>query len=146
LSSYPPSKTHCPNEWESKCYNYTSCDGDLLRGFDFKFKDAKVELRRHLQAYNPFDDRTDDIGTVELASRHNFGAGFNVGVQWWPCDRMRYGATYRSEVAIDYDAPANFTRRATGNPTFDALVAAGWEDKFIAKAGENQAWDSYLNT
>lgn len=87
---------------------------------------SKVELRRHLQAYNPFDDRTDDIGTVDLASRHNFGAGFNLGVQWWPCDRMRYGATYRSQVAIDYDGDASFTQRATGNPTFDALVAASF--------------------
>lgn len=87
---------------------------------------SKVELRRTLQAYNPLDDRTDDVGTVELPSDQKFGAGFNVGIQWWPCERMRYGATYRSKVSIDYDGEADFTQLPTGNPVFDGIVAAGF--------------------
>jgi long-chain fatty acid transport protein len=85
---------------------------------------STVELRRHLQAFNPIDNETEDIGTVELDSHPGFGAGFNAGIQWWPDDRWRLGATYRSEVDIDYEGPAVFTQLPTGNPAFDAIVAA----------------------
>ncbi len=105
---------------------------------------SKVELRRHLQAYNPFDDRTDDIGTVALASRRNFGAGFNLGVQWWPCDRMRWGAAYRGAVHVDYDGDAEFRQRPTGNPTFDAVVAASFPpDQRVDTAVEFPAQASF---
>ena len=87
---------------------------------------SNVELRRHLQAYNPLDDRTDDIGKVALESETNFGAGFNLGVQWWPSEKMRWGATWRSKVDIDYEGTADFTQLPTGNPTFDAIVAASF--------------------
>ena len=87
---------------------------------------SRVELSRTLQAYNPLDDRTDDIGTVDLSSHTNFGAGFNAGIQWWPCERMRYGLTYRSKVDVDYDGSADFTQTPTGNPVFDGIVAASF--------------------
>lgn len=87
---------------------------------------STVELRRHLQAYNPFDDRTDDIGRLALESDRGFGAGFNAGVQWWPSTTMRWGATYRSKVDIDYEGDADFTQVSSGNPVFDAAVAASF--------------------
>ena len=88
---------------------------------------SKVELQRYLQAYNPIDDRTDDIGTIELESATNSGVGYNAGVQWWPGDaRWKLGATYRSQVRIDYWGAADFEQIATGTPAFDAIVAAGF--------------------
>ena len=87
---------------------------------------STVELHRHLQAYNPFDDRTDDIGRLELDSDTGTGMGFNAGVQFWPDDRMRFGATWRGKVDIDYDGNADFTQLPTGNPTFDGIVAASF--------------------
>lgn len=85
---------------------------------------STVELRRHLQAYNPLDDVTEDIGTVALESDNGFGAGFNAGVQWWPADGIwRLGATYRSKVDIDYEGAADFDQTPTGNAVFDAIVA-----------------------
>ena len=87
---------------------------------------STVELRRGLQAYNPIDDRTDDIGRVVLESDRGFGAGFNAGVQWWPSERMRWGLTYRGRVDIDYEGSADFTQVSSGNPAFDAAVAASF--------------------
>jgi long-chain fatty acid transport protein len=85
---------------------------------------STVGLSRYLQAYNPIDDETEDIGTLDLDSHTGFGAGYNVGLQWWPGERMRYGLTWRSEVEIDYDGQADFTQLPSGNPTFDGIVAA----------------------
>jgi long-chain fatty acid transport protein len=87
---------------------------------------SHVELRRHLSAFNPLDNRTEDIGDVVLESEAGTGIGFNAGLQWWPAERAKFGITYRSEVDIDYSGPASFTQRPTGNPTFDAIVAASF--------------------
>jgi long-chain fatty acid transport protein len=86
---------------------------------------SNVELERHLAAYNPFDDRTEDVGTVKLASETGDGFGVNAGVQWWP-GRWRAGATYRGGVNIEYGGSADFEQRSTGNPTFDAIVASSF--------------------
>jgi len=88
---------------------------------------STIELHRYLEAYNPLDDRTDDIGKVELESHNGFGAGYNVGLQWWPGDASwMLGATWRSAVDIDYEGTADFTQIPTGNPTFDAIVAGSF--------------------
>jgi long-chain fatty acid transport protein len=85
---------------------------------------SRVELARHLAAYNPFDDRTEDIGEVRLTSDWSLGAGWQLGAQFRPAGRWQLGATYRSRVTIDYEGDADFTQRNTGNPLFDAAVAA----------------------
>ncbi len=85
---------------------------------------SQVRFQRHLPAYDPFVDETVDVGTLDLASEHNFGAGFNAGLQWGPASRFRFGATYRSKVTIHYRGRADFTQRATGDAPFDAAVFA----------------------
>lgn len=85
---------------------------------------STVRFQRHLPAYNPLMDETVDIGTLDLKSERNFGAGFNAGVQWWPASRFKLGATWRSKVTIRYRGLADFTQRATGDPLFDAAVFA----------------------
>ena len=98
---------------------------DLRIGLGGSVVISKVELDRHIAAYNPFDDRTEDVGTVALESETGTGVGLNAGVQWWP-GRWRVGATYRGAVPIDYEGGANFEQRSTGNPTFDAVVASSF--------------------
>jgi long-chain fatty acid transport protein len=93
-------------------------------GVNLVFSD--VELRRHMQVFNPAADQTVDIGKVSLESERNFGYGFNGGVQWWPSDRMRWGLTWRGAVDIDYVGNADFTQLPTGDPAFDQAVAAGF--------------------
>ena len=85
---------------------------------------SKVELERHLPAFNPFIGQTVDIGTAALESQTDFGAGWNAGIQWQPAVKFRVGACYRSKVQVDYKGNADFTRRDTGDPQFDAIVAA----------------------
>ena len=87
---------------------------------------STVELQRHFQAYNPLDDRTDDVGEVVIDSDTGTGVGFNLGAQWWPNEKMRFGATWRSKITVDYEGPADFTQIPTGNPTFDGIVAASF--------------------
>ena len=87
---------------------------------------SKVELVRHIPAYDPFINQTVDVGTVWLESEHNFGAGFNAGAQWWPSSRVKLGATWRGRVNVDYAGLADFTRRDTGDPSFDSIVAASF--------------------
>jgi long-chain fatty acid transport protein len=85
---------------------------------------SSVQLNRHLAAFNPLAGRMEDIGEVGLESESDFGAGVNAGVQWWPAGKLRLGATYRGEVTIDHRGRADFQQRATGDPVFDAAVAA----------------------
>ena len=85
---------------------------------------SKVELERHLSAFNPFQGQTADIGTVALESETNFDTGVNAGIHWAPGGKFAIGATYRSKVVVHYDGRADFTRRDTGDPAFDAVVAA----------------------
>jgi len=85
---------------------------------------SKVELERHIPAFDPFIGQTVDVGTAALESETNFGAGWNAGIQWQPAEKLRVGASYRSEVSIDYHGSADFTRRDTGDPQFDPIVAA----------------------
>lgn len=87
---------------------------------------SNVQLQRHIPAYDPFLNRTVDVGTVMLESKTGFGAGFNLGAQWWPPGRFKLGATYRGRVNIDYSGMADFTRRVTGDPAFDPIVAASF--------------------
>jgi long-chain fatty acid transport protein len=47
-----------------------------------------------------------------------------VGVLWKPIPAIGVGASYRSKITVDYGGTATITPRPTGNPVFDALVAA----------------------
>lgn len=96
---------------------------------------SRVELQRHLPAFDPFISQTVDVGTIDLKSEHNFGAGVNAGIQWWPTSRFKLGATWRSKVVVHYRGLADFTRRDTGDPPFDAIVAATFPpDQGVATA------------
>lgn len=85
---------------------------------------SKVELERHLSAFDPFIGQTVDIGTVALESATSFDTGVNFGLHYLAGERFAFGASYRSKVALHYEGHADFTRTDTGDPAFDPIVAA----------------------
>lgn len=67
-----------------------------------------------------------NVADVKLEAKNKPGYGFNAATLWAPSDSWKFGAYYRSKVDVEIDdGEATFTQILTGNPTFDAAVAAG---------------------
>ena len=68
-----------------------------------------------------------DVAHIKLTSdlQDNHGWGWNAGILWKPVPTFSLGAAYRSSITVDYKGEGRFTQRLTGNPAFDAAVAAG---------------------
>ena len=96
----------------------------LAVGADYRL--SKVMLERNQPAINPFTQSVVDVAHVKLDSElvDNSGWGWNAGLLWKPTTMFSVGAAYRSGIEIDYEGEARFTQRPTGNPAFDAAVAA----------------------
>ena len=113
-----------------------------------EYRLSKVMLERNEPAYNPFSQSFVDVAHVKLKSGTEHGWGWNAGFLWKPSPSFSLGASYRAKMTIDYDTHANFTQRLTGNPVFDAGVAASLPDspraqasvKFPAIADFGVAW------
>jgi long-chain fatty acid transport protein len=90
------------------------------------WRHSKVSLERNRAAINPFTQSVVDVAHIKLDSElaDNDGWGWNAGVLWKPTGVLSFGAAYRSAIEIDYEGTARFTQRPTGNPAFDAAVAA----------------------
>lgn len=66
-----------------------------------------------------------DVARSELNADFTPGYGWNAALSFVPAERWKLGAFYRSKVIVDVDdGTADFTQIPTGNPTFDAGVAA----------------------
>ena len=86
---------------------------------------AKVELRRHILVPEPGGGGAQvDVADAKLESGFTPGLGWNAGVSVTPDERVRLGATYRSQVIVKPDGDATFRQILTGNPALDAQVAA----------------------
>jgi long-chain fatty acid transport protein len=96
----------------------------LAVGADYRL--SKVTLERNRAAINPFTQSVVDVAHIKLDSdlQDNHGWGWNAGFLWKPVNSFSVGATYRSKIKVDYDGTGKFTQRLTGNPAFDAAVAA----------------------
>jgi long-chain fatty acid transport protein len=97
----------------------------LAVGADYRI--SKVTLEQNSGRINPFTQSFVDVAHVKLDSElvDNSGWGWNAGVLWKPVPLLSLGASYRSAIDVDYEGEAKFTQRPTGNPAFDAAVAAG---------------------
>lgn len=93
-------------------------------GADYRF--SKVMLERNSAAVNPFTFSVVDIAHVKLNTKltDNHAWGWNAGIMVKPIPQISLGAAYRSKMKISYDGTATFQQRLTGNPAFDAAVAA----------------------
>jgi len=86
---------------------------------------SKVELNRHIPAINPFTLMPADVGRLKLESDYAKDSyGFNIGILHRWNESFSWGISYRSEIKADYEGDARITQISTGNPVFDALVAA----------------------
>ena len=96
----------------------------IAAGVDYRF--SKVQLERNRPAINPFTQSVVDVAHIKLDSEmtDNTGWGWNAGLMWKPVGMVSVGAAYRSSIEIDYEGQGTFTQRLTGNPAFDAAVAA----------------------
>ena len=101
-------------------------DGRFAVGGGVEYRRARVILTQNipLPFLNPFTGRVSDVGNARLASDYGSDIGYNVGILFKPSDRLRFGASYRSEMDIDLDGEADFTQISTGFPQLDAGVAA----------------------
>jgi long-chain fatty acid transport protein len=93
-------------------------------GGDYRL--SSVLLERNRPAINPFTQSVVDVAHIKLDSDlvDNHGWGWNAGFLWKPITAFSLGASYRSKIKVDYEGTGKFTQRPTGNPAFDAAVAA----------------------
>jgi len=94
--------------------------------FGADYRVSKVQLERNQAGTNPFTQSIVDVAHVKLNSdvQDNHGWGWNAGIMFRPMPQFSFGAAYRSKIKMDYEGRATFEQRLTGNPVFDAAVAA----------------------
>ena len=129
-----------PNTWSGRFISQNAVikSSDINANFSYRllpelsiaagavFRFSKIQLERDEAAINPFTNSVADVAHIKLNSDllSNHGWGWNAALMFKPVDMLSLGVSYRSKVKINYDATANFTQRLTGNPAFDAAVAA----------------------
>ncbi|HVG25936.1 MAG TPA: outer membrane protein transport protein [Thermoanaerobaculia bacterium] len=104
---------------------WQSTNGHIAVGAGVEYRRARVILNQNiaLPFLNPFTGRVTDVGNARLASDYGSDIGWNVGVLFKPSDRLRFGASYRTDMDIELDGDADFTQISTGNAQLDAAVA-----------------------
>lgn len=104
---------------------WQTTDGRFAVGGGVEYRRARVILSQNipLPFPNPFTGRITDIGNARLASDYGDDIGWNLGVLFKASDRIRFGASYRSDMDIDLEGRADFTQISTGSAQLDAVVA-----------------------
>ena len=103
---------------------WQSSSGVFAFGVGADYRRSHITLNRNNGIYNPFSQRIADVANAFLDSDWNSAWGYNVGVLFKP-GVWRIGASYRSDMTIDYTGTATITQISTGNPQVDAIVKAG---------------------
>jgi long-chain fatty acid transport protein len=85
----------------------------ILRRINDALAPALAKLQRASQLLQPGPE-----GKVEMSDVYDFQFNFNAGILIEPCERWRFGITYRSEV--DFDMQGDFSVKDTP-PIFRAL-------------------------
>jgi long-chain fatty acid transport protein len=97
-------------------------DGRFAVGGGIEYRRARVTLNRNNGTLNPFNGRIVDVANVYLSSDWESSTGWNVGVLFKPSPKWRFGASYRSDMDIDFGGDATFAQIPTGNAQLDAIV------------------------
>lgn len=84
---------------------------------------TNVTLERDVPAIDPFTFETVNVAKVKLRSNTDNGWGGDIGILW-KNDVWSVGATYRSQITVNYSGNAILFPRSSGDPAFDAIVAA----------------------
>jgi long-chain fatty acid transport protein len=86
---------------------------------------TKVRLQNRILAPIPGGGGQQvDVAEATLESDLKTGLGWNAGLSLAPVERWRFGATYRSKIVAKPEGDATFRQIPTGDPAFDAAVAA----------------------
>jgi len=92
-------------------------------GADLMF--AKVKLQNRQQAVVPGGGgAVTDVAKVALESNYTSGWGWNAALSFQPAPECKLAASYHSKVIVKPTGDATFTQIPTGDPVFDAGVAA----------------------
>jgi len=83
-----------------------------------------LELKRDIPAADPFTQSIVNVGRVDLKADTKTGYGWDIGFLDRYNNSFSWGVAYRSRVKVDYTGSATLTQLPTGNPQFDAIVAA----------------------
>ncbi len=102
---------------------WQTSDGRIAVGAGVEYRRARVILSANSMQISPFSGRIVDVANTRLVSEYGDDIGFNVGVLWKPTARIRFGATYRTDMDIDVEGDAEVNQIQTGNAQFDAVVA-----------------------
>ena len=94
-------------------------------GAGVEYRRARVTLNRNNGFLSPLDGRIYDVANAYLSSDWESGIGWNIGVLLKPTPTLRFGASYRADMDIDFEGDVDITQISTGNPALDAAVAAG---------------------
>ena len=102
---------------------WQTSDGRLAIGGGVEYRRARVFLNANRMALNPFTNRIVDVANIRLASDYGDDIGWNVGILYKANEKLRFGASYRSDMDIDLNGKADVTQISSGNAQFDAIVS-----------------------
>ena len=88
------------------------------------YRSARVSLDRRLGA--TIGGLKPDIASEAIESDLKSTLGWNAGLLFRPSPRFSFGAVYRSPIRMQLEGVGTLTQIATGDPQFDALVAASF--------------------
>jgi long-chain fatty acid transport protein len=103
---------------------WQTADGRVALGFGGEYRRSHIILSRNNATTNPFTGRIVDVANAYLSSDWDHAWGWNVGILLKPNSSWRVGASYRSQMTINYSGNATFTQIPTGSAQLDGLVAA----------------------
>lgn len=103
---------------------WQSSSGKIAIGAGVEYRRAHVILNRNNGTINPFNGRIVDVANVYLNSDWDSDLAYNVGILLKPNATWRFGASYRTDMDIDFKGDATFTQISTGNAQLDAVVKA----------------------
>ena len=101
---------------------WQTSDGRFALGGGLEYRRARVFLNANRLELNPFTGRIADVANTRLASDYGSDIGWNVGILFKATDRLRFGATYRTDMDIELEGRAEINPIPTGNAQFDAVV------------------------
>jgi long-chain fatty acid transport protein len=98
--------------------------GRFALGAGVEYRRARVFLNANTLRLNPFTGRVIDVANTRLASDYGDEIGWNVGVLFKPSPRLRFGASYRTDMDIELEGDADITQISSGNAQLDAIIAS----------------------
>jgi long-chain fatty acid transport protein len=102
---------------------WQSSDGKIAIGGGIEYRRGRVILNANRGTLNPFNGRFVDVSNTRLESEYANDYAYNAGFLW-KTDRFRFGASYRSDMDLEFKGKADFQQISTGNTQLDALVAS----------------------